>query len=342
MRLLDANRKPRILNSSLSEQAYCPHCRELGMHIALVEPSRTVRRIITEMIAAEHEVHPVSDGAEALALLSANREVCALITSAELPSLSGMQLSAQARALVGSQRPLYIILMSSHEERAKRVEALDKGADDFISKPPAPEELRARLRAAERLTAMQAELIRHATIDALTGLLTRRAFFETAAKLAKPASEGKPLSALICDLDKFKLVNDTYGHAAGDVVLQSIGREANLIGVPVGRLGGEEIVFLIERPLDDALDIAEQFRKSVAALPIRTGDVSIEVSCSCGVAEWEPTDTIDTLLRRADVALYEAKRSGRNCVIAADSFRSSADYERWPGVTRGAGRATSR
>lgn len=311
------------------------------MQIALAEPSRTVRRIITEMIAAEHEIYPASDGAEALALLSANPDVRALITSAELPSLSGVQLSAQARALAGSGRPLYIILMSCNEERAKRIEALDKGADDFISKPPAPEELRARLRAAERLTAMQAELIRHATIDALTGLLTRRAFFEIAGKLEKTANAGKPLSVLICDLDRFKGVNDTYGHAAGDLVLQNVGREASQIGVPVGRLGGEEIAFLIDRRLDDAFEVAEQFRRSVAALVIPGDNVTISISCSGGLAEWEPGDTIDKLLRRADVALYEAKRCGRNRVIAADTFRVSSDHEEWRGVTRGAARAHS-
>jgi len=286
------------------------------------------------MIAAEHEVHPASDGAEALALLSANGDVRALITSAELASLSGVQLSEHARALAGSQRPLYIILMSSNDERATRVAALDKGADDFISKPPAPEELRVRLRAAERVTAMQAELIRNATIDSLTGLLTRRAFFERACQLTKSANEGKRLSALICDLDKFKLVNDTYGHAAGDLVLESVGKEANVMGCTVGRLGGEEIAFLIEKPLDDALEIAEQFRELIAALVIRTGDVTLNVSCSGGLAEWEPGDTIDKLLRRADLALYEAKRCGRNRVVATDKFPLSQDHERWGGVTR--------
>jgi diguanylate cyclase (GGDEF)-like protein len=308
------------------------------MRVALVEPSRTVRRIVAEMIASEHDIVAASDGPEAVTLLNSNRDVRALITSAELPSLSGAALVAQVRALAGSRRPLYIILMSSNDERGKRVEALEKGADDFISKPPAPEELRARLRAAERMTSMQAELIRHATLDSLTGLLTRRAFFEAAGAMFKSVTAGQPLSAVICDIDKFKAVNDTYGHAAGDLVLRTFGQQADQIGVPVGRLGGEEIAFLVAEPLNQAVGFAEQFKASVAALPIYTGTQTIRVSCSIGVAEWESGDTIDTLLHRADVALYKAKQGGRNCVVAALENSSDASPELADAVTRIRGR----
>ena len=97
--------------------------------------------------------------------LRSDKNIRALISSAELVSTSGMQLVSDARALAGPQRPLYIILMSSSEERSKMIEALDHGADDFIAKPPAPEELRARLRAADQITSMQTELIALATTD---------------------------------------------------------------------------------------------------------------------------------------------------------------------------------
>ena len=304
------------------------------MRIALVEPSRTVRRIVIGMIEAwGHSVCAYSDADEALASLRTDDDIRALITCAELPSGSGVQLCSHARALAGAQRPLYIIMMSSGGERAKLVQALDSGADDFIAKPPAPEELRARLRAAERLTSMQVELVRLATTDTLTGLLTRRAFFETVDKFWTGA-EGRPLSVVVCDLDKFKLVNDTYGHDVGDLVLRGVSEQAQLIGVPVGRLGGEEFVFLLQEQLDAAIEIADRFRQAVAELVIHAGDQKIGITCSLGAAERGSEDTIDKLLRRADVSMYEAKRSGRNRVVATASLPKPIDHDHFADAVR--------
>jgi two-component system cell cycle response regulator len=310
------------------------------MRIALVEPSRTVQRIVTGIIEPwGHEVRTFMDAPEALACLQAERNVCVLITSAELVSTSGVQLVSDARALAGAQRPLYIVLMSSSDQRSKMIQALENGADDFISKPPAPEELRARLRAGERITSMQAELIALATIDSLTGLLTRRAFVAAAERMVERATAGRHFSVLICDLDKFKAINDTYGHETGDLVLRKVSEELRTFDVPTGRLGGEEVALLTEGYLDDAVDLAERLRESVSNLAIRVGNRTIGVTCSIGAAEWEPGDTIDTLLRRADAALYEAKRTGRNRVVAADSFALSDEHRRRRGITRTAARS---
>lgn len=304
------------------------------MRIALAEPSRTVRRIVTGMLEAwDHEVCPHADAGETLACLRSDHNIRALIASAELASTSGVQLVADARVLAGAERPLYIILMSSIDERAMMVKALDNGADDFISKPPAAEELRARLRAAERLTAMQAELIQLATTDSLTELLTRRAFFKSAETMMRRTEQGHPLSVLICDIDRFKIINDTYGHDVGDLVLRAVSAQAKSVSGPVGRLGGEEFAFLLEARLEDAISIAEHFRQLVGELAVRAGNTNVSVTCSIGVAERCPGDTIDALLRRADLSLYEAKQSGRNRVIA-DAFPSRKDHEQWCDVAR--------
>jgi diguanylate cyclase (GGDEF)-like protein len=309
------------------------------MRIALVEPSRTVQRIVAGIIEPwGHEVHSFMDAPEGLAFLRAEKDVRAVLSSVELGSMSGIQLVSEARALAGVERPLYVILMSSSGERAKMIEALENGADDFISKPPAAVELHARLRAAERVTSMQAELIVLATIDSLTGLLNRRAFVACAERILQQASTEYPLSVLICDLDRFKAINDTYGHSAGDLVLEKIGEELRSIDGPAGRLGGEEFALLIEGRLVDAVDVAERLREDVSERTIRAGNEKVGTTCSVGVAEWEPYDTIDTLLRRADVALYEAKRSGRNRVVAADSFPLGAEHDVWRGVARVASR----
>src|SRR5919197_40435 len=151
------------------------------MRVVLVDPSRTVLKYITRILAArDHDVRPFVEAREALSYIRSDPEVSALITSSELLTMSGTELCWEARLLASHRRPIYIILMSSNENPATLIKALDSGADDFIGKPPVPEELYARLRAAERLTSMQRELIRLATTDPLTGVCNRRSFFEMA------------------------------------------------------------------------------------------------------------------------------------------------------------------
>src|SRR5438477_32307 len=151
------------------------------MRVVLVDPSRTMRLFVTRLLQArDHEVLSFADGAAALACMRQDLDVSALITSGELGAMSGLELCWETRVLAGRDRPIYVILMSSSIDRSRLGEALDSGADDFISKPPVADELYARLRAAERLGAMQRELVRLASVDPLTDLHNRRGFFELA------------------------------------------------------------------------------------------------------------------------------------------------------------------
>ena len=305
------------------------------MRIVLVDPSRAIQRAMTDLIVPdEHEVFACSQGQEALDRIAADGEVCTLITSVQLADISGIQLCAAARKLAGSRRALFIIVMSSTDDYGLAVQALDNGADDFIRKPPFPEELRARLRAAGRLTSMQRDLIKYATMDSLTGFLNRRAFFAEAAEACKAADSGSPLSAILFDVDQFKRINDMHGHQAGDIVLASLGAAVGTesCGI-VGRLGGEEFCLLVCCDLTEAVEVAENVRQSIKALRF-TETASFGVTCSFGVAEWENGDTIDRILRRADIAMYEAKKAGRDRVIAADSFVVTDQHEKWRGIAR--------
>jgi two-component system, cell cycle response regulator len=305
------------------------------VQIVLVDPSRTVRRIVCNLIQlGGYQVCPLSDGDEALAYIKANPEVRALLTSVELASMSGIDLCKRARALAGGRRPLYVLLMSSSDEHNRLVQALDNGADDFICKPPIAEELRARLRAADRMTSMQRQLFRYATTDFLTGLLNRRAFFEIYGDACERAQNGNAVSAIICDLDYFKQINDIHGHGVGDAVLRAVAAEAALLNGIVGRLGGEEFAILVEAPLSEAFAIAESFRCTIGEMKIPADNSVVEVTSSFGVAEWEIGDTADSLLGRADLALYDAKRAGRNRVVAADTFSISHNHENWHGIFR--------
>ena len=305
------------------------------MRIVLVDPSRAIQRAMTELIVpGEHEVLAFSEGQKALDCIGADDSVRALITCVQLADISGIQLCATARKLVGSRRALFIMVMSSTDDYGLVVQALDNGADDFIRKPPFPEELRARLRAADRLTVMQRDLIKYATTDSLTGLLNRRAFFDDATEACKGANSGSPLSAIIFDVDQFKRINDMHGHQTGDIVLANLGAAVRTVSSGIiGRLGGEEFCLLETCDLIDAVEIAENIRRSTKALRF-TEQGLFGITCSFGVTEWENGDTIDRILRRADMAMYEAKSTGRDRVVASDTFALTDQHEGWRGTAR--------
>src|SRR3990172_9217880 len=163
------------------------------MRIALVEPSRTTRLIVGRMLEARgHEVLPFCDELEALAQIKADPCIAALITSAELKHISGLELCWETPLVPTCRRPIYVLMMSTEYDQRSLIEALDSGADDFICKPPLAEELYARLRAAERILSMQRELLRLATTDPLTGLCNRRGFFEQAAGAPAPGVPPHP------------------------------------------------------------------------------------------------------------------------------------------------------
>jgi two-component system cell cycle response regulator len=292
------------------------------MRVMLADPSRTMRLFVRRLLeAGGHVVTACATGAEALATMRADCEITALITSGELDSnMSGLELCWETRVLAGRDRPIYVILMSSSIDKSKLSEALDSGADDFISKPPVADELYARLRAAERLGAMQRELVRLALIDPLTGLSNRRAFFERAEAACARCAQGSPLTAIMFDIDHFKRINDLHGHDVGDQAIASVANIAGRQGALIGRLGGEEFAMLIEGwRLDAVVALAERLRGEIAALRFDSAGEVIKLTCSFGVSERKIGDSVDDLLKRADVALYAAKTGGRNRVVAADA-----------------------
>ena len=291
------------------------------MRVVLVDPSPTVLKFVTRLLEADqHDVRSFTDGREALAYIKSDLAVNALITSTEPTSMCGLELCSETRRAAGNNRAIFVILMSSSTDEKMLIEALDHGADDFVGKPPTAEKLYARLRAAERLGSMQRELIRLAATDALTGACTRRAFFSKAAEMCQRAAAGHALCAVMLDIDHFKNINDLYGHDVGDEAIVAVARHAMSGDVLVGRLGGEEFALLLEgRPLGEATACAESLRERLARLKLDASPGVVTLTCSFGVSEWRPGDSIDHLLKRADMALYAAKLRGRNRVVAADA-----------------------
>jgi diguanylate cyclase (GGDEF)-like protein len=309
------------------------------MRIALVDPSRTTRLIVTRLLEARaHEVVPFADEREALERIKADTRIEAVITSAELAHISGVEFCWETRLIATCRRPIYVLMMSTQFDKLSLVEALDSGADDFIGKPPLPEELYARLRAAERLANMQRELIRLATIDPLTGLCNRRGFFEQATEAcARTSPPDYSLSAIILDIDNFKYVNDSFGHETGDEALRACASAARMDDALAGRLGGDEFALLLERrSLPEAIEIAEDLRLRLAARPFDTGKGRITLTCSIGVGEANPGDSVDQLLARADGALYNAKLRGRNRVVGANAGAVARSMVARHGIVRAA------
>ncbi|PWT92382.1 MAG: diguanylate cyclase response regulator [Proteobacteria bacterium] len=275
------------------------------------------------------------DGREALGFTKSHRSVDALITSTELGPMSGLELCWETRLLTGHDRAIYIVLMSSNADQKRLINALDGGADEFIRKPPVKEELYARLRSAERQLRLQRELIRLATIDPLTGVFNRRAFFEQTQHWCAPGKVPLAVAAIMFDVDHFKQVNDGYGHDVGDQVLRVIGRDAPSEGAVVGRLGGEEFAVLLEgSDIQAGIAHAERLRAKLAALSFDTVRGRLSVTCSFGVAERREGEAVDQLLKRADAALYKAKNDGRNRVVSADFGDFDAAEVQWSRLLR--------
>ena len=177
----------------------------------------------------------------------------------------------------------------------------------------------------QRIRTYQAELVRLANTDGLTGIFNRRTFFAHGEEIIKSHPQG--VYFLLIDLDHFKTINDTYGHAVGDVVLEKVGgllqgsmrTSGTRLPDIVGRLGGEEFGILISADnIDDAVSVAERLRQTIESTHIETVDVSVSVTGSIGVAEAVVGESLDKLYQRADKACYLAKDNGRNRVEVAD------------------------
>jgi two-component system cell cycle response regulator len=268
-----------------------------------------------------HEVMVASDGEQAWRLVREG-EAPLLISDWMMPRLDGPDLCRRIRA-VGGDRYTYIILLTSRDRREDRLTGLRAGADDFLTKPPDPDELAVRLEIAERILAVHqqlsyqnSQLSELASIDELTGTKNRRRFREDLELLFGQARRlASPLSLIMLDLDHFKEYNDSFGHPAGDQVLHwtgSILRTAVRGHDVVARYGGEEFAVLLPTTAAaEALDVAERLRSAIACRPWphRAVTASLGVA-TAGLA----TDDASTLVDQADHALYQSKQAGRNQV----------------------------
>jgi two-component system, cell cycle response regulator len=267
------------------------------------------------------------DGLEAWTLLRSENAPRLAILDWMMPEMDGVEVCRRVRA--GAREPyIYIVLLTARTQSADLVQGMEAGADDYLTKPFAAPELRVRLRAGTRILDLQDELLAtrealrvQATHDGLTGLLNRTAVMDALQVELERAERGQqPVSVMLADLDFFKKINDTYGHLVGDSVLAESARRMKTAirrYDSLGRWGGEEFLFVLPGcTLDDAVAHAERIREAIAATPYSNATAPLAVTCSIGVAARDRpgTEHADELVKEADLALYEAKRRGRNRV----------------------------
>ena len=276
-----------------------------------------------------YTVQMVCNGGEALEAIGQPDSPRLILLDRMMPQADGLEVCRTIRK--GAPEPyVYIILLTAQGQHREIIEGFEAGADDYITKPFDAEELKARVRTGARIVALQEQLIAareqlraQATHDALTGLLNRAAFFEAFEKEVSRARRHRtPLALIMADLDRFKDINDRFGHLTGDIVLREAARRlgASLRAFDViGRYGGEEFIVLAPGCGGaDAEALAERFRASICALPFDLPDGPIYVTMSLGVAATSDMNESAHLLRAADAALYRAKEGGRNRVAAAN------------------------
>lgn len=301
---------------------------EAGNPIALralvVDDHQQYRDYITQLASRfGFKVSACADGAEALEMLSTGSQFYdLLLVDFEMPRVSGLELIKGVREQNENHRDVYAVMLTANEDVETKITALRLGFDDFIAKSTGEVEIAAKLSAARRLITRQKrldetvrELYGLATRDELTGLFNRRYFFAEAERLLK---EGKVVNLIFFDLDQFKIINDTFGHLAGDRILRDIGslflkrtRTEDLIA----RYGGDEFVMLVANSTPSEVEhLAHRIVTEISSAQWIFGtdifSVGVTTGISCSSLLKEPA--VAQLLSAGDRDLYKNKWVRKN------------------------------
>ncbi|HEV2522170.1 MAG TPA: diguanylate cyclase [Candidatus Acidoferrales bacterium] len=301
------------------------------MKILVADDESVSRRMVEALLVKwGYEVVSAEDGDAAWEQLRTPLAPRMALLDWMMPGQNGVDVCRAMR----THRPepyTYIVLLTAKDTKESVVEGLESGADDYLTKPFNPQELKARIRVGMRVLQLEDNLVQareamrfRATHDALTGVWNRGAILDALNReVWRSRREGKSLGVLMADLDHFKSVNDTYGHVAGDCVLREVGKRMQSDIRPydaVGRYGGEEFLILLPGcGSSETSEKAERLRFAITREPIDTPSGALKVTMSIGgvaTVEW-PSDSANQILQMADLALYRAKEEGRNRAVMA-------------------------
>jgi diguanylate cyclase (GGDEF)-like protein len=304
--------------------------------VLVVDDDPDIRNLVAARLEGEgYRVSTAPDAEAALAAAQASLPDLMLV-DVGLPGRDGYELCRQLAALGPGAPP--VMFLTAHDDLRSRVTGLDAGAVDYVGKPFHGDELLARVRAALRTKAAHDTLREEARTDPLTGLSNRRELERRAkGEIALAKRHGRPVACLLLDVDGFKLVNDTFGHAAGDAVLAAVAehlrRLARASDEPV-RYGGDELALLLpETDLEGARAVAARLAEAVVSEPVVHAGMPIGVSVSVGAAAWTPgMQDVASLLAAADADLYRAKRVAQTSAVVEDvtAFDDMAEAVRPP------------
>lgn len=295
------------------------------MKILLVEDSKLDQRRVTECLRQWHlDFTAVGNGEEAWTLLQAPQAPDLALLDWMLPGMDGLELCRKIRTLGVNGSYVYTVMLTAKQRKADLLTAMAAGADDYLAKPVDPSELRAKILVGKRIIELQQSLRFAATHDFLTRLLNRAEIMAALRReLSRAERENKPASIALADIDHFKQVNDSLGHAAGDVVLKEVASrlQSDLRSYDlIGRYGGEEFLLVLPGCSSEvARRRADEIRGLVAKDPVTTTFAQVPITVSMGVTGTDVlrSGTLEDLLQQADEALYRAKLAGRNRVEVA-------------------------
>ncbi len=300
---------------------------KLNGNVLLIEDSTVQAAFLEKLLdALGLKTTRSSSGEESLSLISQRPFDLILVDYVLEGSLTGLNVIRQIRTLAGRTGKLPILALSGFDDVPRRIEMLRSGANDFVLKPVVPEEFQVRVsnlvqlrKALDHLEEQHATLYEMAMRDRLTLVYNRHYINErTHTLIQESRNSHRPLSLIVLDVDHFKHINDTHGHAVGDSVLVAVATAiAETVGEAgiVARMGGEE--FMAVLPDSDEFSVtgtAERLREIIEELD----PSGLRVTASFGTAQLRPEDSYETLFSRADMAMYAAKRAGRNCVVSAE------------------------
>ncbi|MGA8150077.1 MAG: diguanylate cyclase [Terriglobales bacterium] len=302
------------------------------MSILLVEDSAIERKTIGSHLREWGlDFVEVDNGAEAWNLLQGSEAPSLVLLDWVLPGIDGIELCRRIRTLGANGTYIYTVMLTAKDKKQDLLTAMAAGADDYLAKPVDPSELRARILVGKRILDLQQSLRFAATHDFLTKLLNRAEILTSLKReISRSERDGRPAAVILADVDHFKRINDSMGHAAGDAVLKEVGQRLQSDLRPydiAGRYGGEEFLLILPNcNLQTAIRRADEVRFLVSRDMIVSTFASISVTVSMGITvnTTTPDATIEDLLQQADCALYKAKQCGRNCVqsFSADLHRN--------------------